>query len=120
MKNDLSIEKRRKILLNRFSVKSFDFNREAVEKALISAGIDGYIVESPENNTVYINCLNVFDTTITKEMAKDIVLEFIPAHLYTDFDFRILTWDYIDSLDLTFSTIDAKDFTWDEIDNFES
>ena len=91
-----------------------------MEKSLISAGIEGYIVENPQNDSLYINCLNRFDTTITKEMAENIVLKFIPAHLSVDFDFRILTWNYLDSLNMTFSEIDSEDLTWEQIDNYES
>ena len=120
VKTDLSLENRRKILLNRCSSKSYGFNRESVEKSLISAGIEGYVVENPQNNSLYINCLNRFDTTITKEMAENIVLKFIPAHLSVDFDFRILTWSYIDDLDMTFSEMDQSDLTWEQIDNYES
>ena len=82
--------------------------------------IEGYIVENPQNDSLYINCLNRFDTTITKEMAENIVLKFIPAHLSVDFDFRILTWSYLDSLNMTFSEIDSEDLTWEQIDNYES
>ncbi len=119
-KGDISIQSRRRILLNRYSIKSYEFNRESVEKSLITAGIDGYIVEDHQNNSLYVNCLNKFDATITEEMAKNIVLKFIPAHLSTDFDFRILTWNYIDDLEETFQSIDDNDFNWDQIDNYET
>lgn len=119
IKSDLSTQSRRRILLNRCSLKSHEFNRGSVEKSLITAGIEGYIVENPQNNSLYINCLNRFDTTITENMAKSIVLKFIPAHLSTDFDFRILSWNYIDDLEKTFQSIDDNDFTWDQIDNYE-
>lgn len=118
IKSGLSINERRRILLSRYSSESYEFNREAVEKTLISAGIDGYVTEYPQSNSIYINCLNMFDTTITKEMAKKIVLEFIPAHLNVTFDFRNLTWDYIESLNLTFNEFDEKDLTWEEIDDY--
>ena len=120
VKGDLDIQSRRRILLNRCSLKSYEFNRESVEKSLITAGIDGYIVEDPQNNFLHINCLNRFDTTITEEMAKSIVLKFIPAHLSTDFDFRVLTWNYIDDLEKTFQSMDDNDFTWDQIDSYEA
>lgn len=120
VKTDLSLENRRKILLSRYSSESYGFNRESVEKSLMSAGIEGYVVENPQNNSLYVNCLNRFDTTITEEMAENIVLKIIPAHLSVDFDFRILTWNYIDGLDITFSEIDSEDLTWEQIDNYEN
>lgn len=120
VKTDLSLENRKKILLSRYSRESYGFNRESVEKSLMSAGIEGYVVENPQNNSLYVNCLNRFDTTITEEMVENIVLKIIPAHLSVDFDFRILTWNYIDGLDTTFSEIDSEDLTWEQIDNYES
>ena len=53
VKTDLSLENRRKILLNRCSSESYGFNRESVEKSLMSAGIEGYVVENPQNNSLH-------------------------------------------------------------------
>ena len=118
VKTDLPISERRKILLNRYSEKSCGFNRESVEKSLISAGMNGYITEYPKRNLLYINCINIFDTTVTKEIAERLILEFVPAHLDIEFDYRILTWKYIDNLDLSFSNIDEMDLTWESIDSY--
>ena len=118
VKTDLPISERRKILLNRYSEKSYGYNRESVEKSLISAGINGYITEYPQRDLLYINCINIFDTTVTKEMAERIILEFVPAHLDVEFDYRVLTWEYIDNLDLSFSNIDEIDLTWESIDSY--
>lgn len=119
IKSNLPLNERRKILLNRYSEKSYKCNKKSVEKSLISAGMNGYITEYPERNLLYINCLNMFDTTITREMAERIILEFIPAHLDVEFDYRTLTWEHIDNLDLDFSNIDETDLTWENIDNYD-
>lgn len=119
VRSNLTFEKRREMLLYRYSITSNDFNKESIEKALVVAGIRGYIIEVPSENKIYINCLELFDTMATKSMAQAAAEKFLPAHLSYDFDFRPLQWIQIEDKDLTFSQMDASDLTWDQIDNYE-
>ena len=83
------------------------------------AGVTGYIIEDPSNSTVYINCLELADSSPDKETIKSMISEFLPAHLECIFDFRNLQWDTLDSKEKTFDEFDSDDLTWNEIDNYE-
>lgn len=116
--NNISVNKRREILIYRCSINSNSFNRESIEKVLEVAGINGYIIEVPSKNIMYINCLSLSDNSIDKDKIKKIIEEYLPAHLDCIFDFRDLKWDTIDSNNNTFNYIDSKNLTWNDIDNF--
>lgn len=115
---DLSCDDRRKMLLYRLSITSNDFTKEDIEKALFASGIDGYIIESPNDQKIEINVLDLFDTMVTDYEAKSMAEKFMPAHLYCTFDFRPIQWSQIDSKDLTFDEFDSKDLTWHELDGY--
>lgn len=119
VRSNLTIDERREMLNYRYSITSNDFNKQSIEKALIAAGIRGYIIEVPKENKIYINCLELFDTMVTKNMAQEEAEKFLPAHLLYDFDFRPLQWIQIEDKNMTFSQMDAKDLTWNEIDSYE-
>lgn len=117
--SDKSYEDRRNSLLYRYSITANDFNKESIEKVLSVAGVNGYIIEVPEQNTMYINCLSLNDEIANKDEIKKQIEEFLPAHLNCIFDFRNLQWDTIDNNDKTFNEMDSQDLTWDNIDNFD-
>lgn len=117
--NNINVNKRREILIYRCSINSNSFNKESIEKALEVAGINGYIIEVPNKNLMYINCLSLYDNTLDKTKIKNIIEEYLPAHLDCIFDFRNLKWDTIDSNDKTFNEMDSKNLTWNSIDNFD-
>ena len=118
-KASTSIALRRNLLSYLLSVCSNDYNKESINKAIIASGIDGFIIEQPGENVVYINCSSLKDNFNTKTEAKNIVKQFLPAHLEPIFDFRVISWDYIDTNDKTFNEMDSKDLTWNNIDNYE-
>lgn len=111
-------ESRRNMLLCRYSINPDDFNEECIIKIMENVGVHGYITKFPSQNTIYINCLKLDDTSADKNSIKSIIEEFLPAHLECIFDFRSLQWDDIDSKNNTFEIIDNKNLTWNEIDNF--
>lgn len=117
--NEKSAESRRNMLLYRYAINSEDFNEGSIKKVMENVGINGYIIEVPDKNTIYINCLSLEDPSADKSYIKSMVEEFLPAHLDCIFDFRNLQWNTIDGKSNTFNTIDSKNLTWDEIDNFD-
>lgn len=117
--NEKIIQERRKILLYRTAITPNDFNKSSIKKAMEIGGITGYIIENPSQSTIYINCLELADSSSDKETIKSMVEEFLPAHLECIFDFSNLNWDTIDSKNKTFDELDVEDLTWDEIDNYE-
>ncbi len=119
IKDDLTLAQRREMLIYRYSVTSNDFNKESIEKALVSAGIRCYIIENPSQKSIYINCLERFDTMISQNASQSLAEKFLPAHLEYTFDFRPLQWSQIEAKDLTFQQMDDADLTWDQIDNYQ-
>lgn len=115
---DLSYDDRRKMLLYRMAITSNDFDKASIEKALLAAGIDGYIIESPGAMKIEINVQNLFDTMATKVEAKQAAEKFLPAHLAYAFDFIPRTWAQLDAEDLDFAEFDARDLTWEEMDGY--
>ncbi len=113
-----TVEYRRENLLYRYSITSNSFNKDSIAKVLSVSGINGHIIEIPNENTLYINCLSLNNSSASKEAIVESVKEFLPAHLNCIFDFRNLGWDTIDGNDNTFDTIDSKNLTWDDIDSF--
>ena len=113
---DLSFDDRRKMLLYRMSITSSDFNKESMESALLAAGINGYIIETPNEFKIEINALELFDTMVTENEAVLAAEQFLPAHLTYVFDFRKSQWLELEAQDLTFDEIDAKDLTWEQFD----
>lgn len=113
---DLTYDDRRKMLLYRMSITSNDFNKESIERALLAAGINGYIIESPNELKIEINALELFDTMVTESEAMLAAEQFLPAHLTCIFDFRQCQWVQLDAQELTWEEIDAKDLTWADFD----
>lgn len=118
-KDGLTFTERREMLKYRYSITSNDFNKNSIEKALIAAGIRCYIIENPENQSFYINCLERFDTTLSQIESQKLAEKFLPAHLTYEFDFRPLQWIQIEDKNLTFQQMDDADLTWNEIDNYQ-
>lgn len=83
----LSNEKRREMLIYRKSITSNNFTKNKLEESLISSGIEAKITEDFDNNTIAVNCTDIFDTFKTQEDAKKAAEEFLPAHLEVTFNF---------------------------------
>lgn len=117
-RNNISVTARREMLNYRSSITSSNFNKEKIEDALKASGINGYVIEIPNEYLMHINCLDVIDTEVSNEEIENRAKKFMPAHIETIFDFRPLQWSYIESLDLSFERMDLNDLTWNEIDNY--
>ncbi len=113
------VDERRNQLLYRSAITANDFTKSSLERALLVAGLDGSIVEYPDQNSVHINCSGLTNGSLDKVAAQKMVEEFLPAHLECVFNFSALQWDSIDALGNTFDEMDARGLTWDEIDNFD-
>lgn len=118
IKTGIDINNRRDMLIYRFSITVNDFSKANIEKALRACGLDTTIIEKLDGATIHIDCKGLLDHFDTEQDAIEAAQSFLPAHLSAHFDFRILTWDYIDANDKTFSEMDSANFTWDQIDNY--
>lgn len=118
IKSSVSAANRREMLNYRNSITANDFTKEDIKNAMTACGLNTCIQENFDGESIYIRCLSLIDNFSTKSEAIAAAQEFLPAHLNAEFDFRDLTWDYIDSLEESFNEFEAKNLTWNEIDTY--
>ena len=111
-----TVEQRRESLLLRMSLREDDFTPAGIRRALDSLGVSYDLNEYPVQRRVNITVTS--DHTL-KEQAfiRSQVSGMIPAHLICQLSFNTLTWQELDNMNRTFSSIDSEDMTWDQIDN---
>ena len=113
---DLSVQKRRDMIVYALSMQPKDFDKQGILRALRSLGIETEILEQPleERITVKITEFsgNIHDYDKLREDARGI----LPAHLEIIFEMSSFTWDEFDAKDLTWDEFEANSFTWDEFE----
>lgn len=116
VREDETVEERRRLLLLRLNLGNGDFTVDGFRKALDSFGLSYTISEFPT-----IGRMNVISTTdySSAEQAwiKYEVSKIVPAHIEFQLSFNTMTWEHWDAKNRTFSTFDSDDMTWDQIDN---
>lgn len=118
VRNELPLEERRRMLIERRSLSVNDFTRKGLEKILSFMGVEGEILEYP---TVQRICLDLrggeYDDA-RKEWILSQAKELLPAHLEQDVVFSGFTWADSDDNGLSFAYMDGRDYTWLYIDSF--
>lgn len=114
----LPLADRRARLLCRAAVTPNDSTAAGIQNALLSLGIRAHVCELP-GRTVYVNILSA-DRTLSQEQIRKAASEFLPAHAEISFDFRPLSWEFVDQKDLSFENMDVADLTWDQIDTYQN
>ena len=89
VRDSLELSKRRDMLIYRGSITSNDFTKEALEEALMASGMEATITEDFKNNSITVNCTNIFDTVKSESEAQVAAKEFMPAHLTATFNFNV-------------------------------
>lgn len=118
LRDFLSLEDRREMLLYRMAVTVNDYTAKGLEQALLAVGIRT-AVSGMEDKSVYINVLGTTgERKKSQEEIKAAAAEFLPAHAEWFFDFGVLSWDYIDGKENTFDQMDRADLAWSEIDGY--
>ncbi len=113
---DLSIEKRRSMLINRLSFGSGDFTLSGFQKMLRFLGVSGEIIESPFTLSI---ALKLQTGEYSEAFGNWIISQakaLFPAHLECDIVFPGLEWQVIDRMQNTFLYMDTKGYSWDKID----
>lgn len=118
IKSSVSATNRREMLNYRNSITVNDFTKEDIKNSMTACGLNTEIQEYFDGEKIYIRCLSLIDDFSSKNQAIAAAQEFLPAHLQVEFDFRDLTWNYIDSLEDTFNEFEAKNLTWNQIDTY--
>ncbi len=119
-RDDLSIAKRREMLLARLSFGYGDFTLEGMIKVLRFLGIEGNIKEYPHvfRVTVEVNSENL--TRGTRNWIVSQLGAVFPAHIEADAVFKGFDWNKSDSRSLTFDSMEGKAMPWSEIDIYVS
>lgn len=116
VREDETVEERRRLLLLRLNLGNGDFTVDGFRKALDSFGLSYTISEFPA-----IGKMNVIATTdyspAEQAWIKHEVSKIVPAHIDFQLSFNTLTWEQWDALNKNFATFDSDDMTWDQIDN---
>ncbi len=118
VRNDLSTQKRREMLLLREKIDDSYFTLAKIKSSLDSFGFEYTLHEFPSLYTVVIDAVGGY-TSAQKAWIKSQVKKIMPAHLYVDIVLSGLTFADIDARNNTFSYIDSKNITWESIDNLE-
>jgi hypothetical protein len=113
----LTVEQRRERLLYRTAVTADDCSREGVARALVAAGLHADVVEQPDE-ALYVNVHAPLGDTALCAALEAAAQEFLPAHIEAVFDFRPLSWDAVEAMELIFSAMDARGLTWNQIDHY--
>ena len=116
IKENVSLEERRRMVLERLSVTPQDFTKEGLQKALASAGIQVEIQELPQEGKIRIISKGITGGHFTLDEVKQAINRFLPSHLTTEFDIGSLTWEMFDQKDYTFAQWDGKGATWEYFD----
>lgn len=116
IREDLSISKRREMLLQRSALDSGDFTLEGFEQMLKILGVEGEIEESPLACRIAIKLAEGNYTSAQREWIVSQAREFLPAHLEWDVVFAGFCWEVSDVFGYTFVEIESKGYSWKEID----
>ena len=91
-KGNISLARRRAMLLHHLSVGESDFTVEALESALACVGITATIEEVPEEGKLSVVVTDLSEMAEpTEENAAAMAERFLPVHLTAEFDFSEIT-----------------------------
>ncbi len=119
-RTELSTEQRRNGIKNRYNIYYSDCTLASMQRFLLSIGVQSQITEVPSQNRVYIYVENgsQFPLGVRKYINSQ-AESFFPAHIDVFLDYRVSTWDTLDSYRTMFDTYDRFNFTWDRAEHIE-
>lgn len=115
-RDDLAIDKRRSMLIERLSFGTGDFTPTGLESMLRVLGVDGKIEEYPFVQRIVLNLSSQYYSAPMREWIMLQAEALFPAHLDWDVVFWGFTWAESDGTQLTFEQMDSKSYSWDSID----
>ncbi len=115
-RSDLSVERRREMLLARSAFGYEDFTPEGMNKVLRFLGVEGTIKEYPHvyRVTVEIDSKNL--TSGQRNWIWSQLQAVFPAHIEADAVFAGFDWNTAESRNLTFDSMEQKGMPWSSID----
>lgn len=82
VKQQIPEEKRREIVQSKMTIGPSDFHREGIEQSLSALGIKAKVEEMPEKGTILVTALEIADSSMTLDQAKEAFQALMPAHLF--------------------------------------
>lgn len=119
VRDDLSLEKRRQMLITRSAFGYRDFTPDGIEKLLKFLGVDGTVYEYPYFNRITVDTNSAQLTQGQRNWIYSQLHSLLPAHLDIDILWGSFCFDDIDAKNLTFDRMDTAQLTWAEIDTYE-
>ena len=116
VRNGSDLAARRELVLYRLAVAPFDFNRAGMIGSIRAAGMDADIEEDTENERLRILYKRLLDDFLDMDSLRARLDTMLPAHLETEFDIGVCTWEMLEAAGVTWDIWDNADFTWDEFD----
>lgn len=118
VRDDLSLDKRREMLIERRSLSVNDFTLQGLEKILSFMGVEGEILEYPQMQRICLDLRGKDYEDAQREWIVSQAQELLPAHLEQDVVFSGFSWADSDDNGSTFEYMDGKGYTWLYIDSF--
>lgn len=109
-------QKRREIALSKMAIGPSDFDRGGLERALNALGVRARVEEGPGIGTITVTALEMADSEMTLDQAKEAFSALMPAHLTAEFVTGGLSFAQFDALDKSFAEIDSMDKRWSQLE----
>ena len=93
-----------------------DFHREGLEQSLSALGIRAKVDEMPEKGTILVTALEIADSSMTLDQAKEAFQALMPAHLLAEFVTGGISFLEFDQLDKSFAQLDQMDKSWSQLE----
>jgi len=117
VRNDLSLEKRRSMIITRNLLGDNDFTSEGFKKFMHSFGVTNYQIDEFPNQ-LKITVQVAGDHSESQQLwIENQIKMMIPAHLDGTITFQNMSWAEIDGKNLTFAEMNNKNYSWNYIDN---
>ena len=114
-RDELEKEKRRKMILARFSLCSRDFTPASLSKIMDVLGINAEICEYPRQFRITFGIEGARSLAERKWIARELK-NLLPAHLEADPVFEGFSFKCIDEASLTFGDMEQRKMCWADID----
>ncbi len=116
VKQQIPEEKRREIVQSKMAIGPSDFHREGIEQSLSALGIRAKVEEMPEKGTILVTALEIADSSMTLDQAKEAFQALMPAHLLAEFVTGGISFLEFDQLDKSFAQLDQMDKSWSQLE----
>lgn len=107
---------RRAMICAKLAITENDFDHGGMLRSILSAGLDGQLLEQPPMGALRIHSAAVIGGYASLDEVKAQVGAMLPAHLRTEYDLGVLTWRDFDAKELSFARLDEADVTWEWFD----